>query len=213
MFASIHQPNIPEEKRLFSDPADSNKDAILNVLRRFLQTLEPEDAVLEIASGTGQHISHFAHYFPEYISWQPSDVTSENFESIEAWSRGLKNVFQPVILDASSPDYWPMHRAYRAAICINMVHISPWRATLGLFKGAGLSLVPSGNLFLYGPFLINGKPTTESNAAFDAYLKSRDSEWGLRDVADIRKVAEANGLSFVEQISMPANNFVLVFVR
>ena len=132
--------------------------------------------------------------------------------SITAWGQGLPNVRPPLQLDASAPAGWGVPGgACRALYCANMCHISPWSCTVGLLAGAARVLQPGGELFLYGPFSVNGRPTTESNAAFDATLRQRNPAWGYRDVADVEALAAAAGLSFVERREMPANNFMLIY--
>ena len=146
-----------------------NRDAIAEVLK---PVLPASGTVLEIASGTGEHIVHFANVFPHLV-WQPSDHDPLGLESIAAWSAeaALPNLRAPLLLDASSPD-WPVVRA-DAILCINMVHIAPWVATQGLMAGAGHLLEEGALLILYGPFIEPGVDTAPSNLAFDASLKSR----------------------------------------
>jgi SAM-dependent methyltransferase len=187
--------------------AERNKDAILDVLRRVL----PDNGlVLEIASGTGQHVSHFAAALPA-LEWQPSEPDAEMHASIAAWieAEGLKNVRPPVALDVEKHP-WPVERA-AAIVCCNMIHIAPWQATLDLMRGAGHVLGPGGLLFLYGPYRRFGAHTAPSNEAFDADLKRRNAEWGVRDMEAVTDEAAKNGLRFVEAVAMPANNFSVVF--
>src|SRR5690606_16471163 len=171
----------------------------------------PENGlVLEIASGTGQHVAHFAAALPA-LEWQPSEPDAEMHASIAAWIEGesLKNVRPPIALDVSTHQ-WPVERA-DAVICCNMIHIAPWQATLDLMRGAGQALASGGVLFLYGPYRRLGAHTAPSNEAFDADLRSRNSEWGVRDMEAVIEVAEKNGLTFREAVAMPANNFSVVF--
>jgi SAM-dependent methyltransferase len=185
-------------------------------LRNFLSNPPPTGAaktILEIASGTGQHAAYFSKAFLD-LTWQPTEATTEAFSSISAWAEGLPNVAQgPLLLDASSPaESWPVApESCVAVVCINMTHISPWEATQGLIAGAGRVLCSGGQLFIYGPFSVDGKPTTESNAAFDRSLRAQNSSWGLRDVADLDICAEKAGLVRKEMLSMPANNFTLIY--
>jgi SAM-dependent methyltransferase len=150
--------------------AERNKDAILDVLRR---VLPKNGLVLEIASGTGQHVSHFAAALPA-LEWQPSEPDAEMHASISAWieAEGLKNVRPPIALDVGTHP-WPVERA-DAIVCCNMIHIAPWQATLDLMQGAGQVLGPGGVLFLYGPYRRFGAHTAPSNEAFDADLRSRN---------------------------------------
>lgn len=190
--------------RLSSPAAERNRDAIADVLARWL----PDNGlVLEVASGTGEHAVHFARRFPA-LMWQPSDPDPEARTSIAAWSEGAA-VRPPLALDAASGDR-PIDRA-AAILCINMVHISPWRATLGLFAGAARLLEPGAPLILYGPFRRDRVLTAPSNEAFDVSLKARDPEWGLRRVEDVAAVSSA--LPLAELVEMLANNLMLLFRR
>ncbi len=157
---------------LISPAVARNREPILAVLRR---VLPQAGLVLEIASGTGEHAVHVAKALP-HLTWQPSDRDAHSLASIAAHraASGLSNVLPPLELDAASPD-WPVQRA-DALVAINMVHISPWRATQGLMKGAGRVLPSGGVLYLYGPYHENGGPTAPSNAAFDQDLKRRNPE-------------------------------------
>jgi len=166
--------------------------------------------VLEVASGTGEHAAYFARRFSG-IEWQPSDADPEALRSIEAWvaDSGLANLLAPVVLDAAA-ETWPLDRA-DAVLCVNMVHISPWTATLGLLRGAGLLLAAGAPLILYGPYRRTGVVTAPSNEDFDRLLKSRNHDWGLRLLDDVTAEAEANGLAFDRLWEMPANNLTVVF--
>jgi SAM-dependent methyltransferase len=183
------------------------------VLRQLLPAATP-GSVLEVASGTGQHVAHFAAAFPQ-LSWQPSDVTAECFDSIRAHAgRRLANVRPPVVLDAAAPaQAWPCQGPLAAVYAANVSHISPWRVTLGLLAGAGQLLQPGGLLCLYGPFKINGAFTSESNESFHHTLRAQDPQWGYRDVADIEAAARGAGLALQRRVDMPANNHLLVFVK
>lgn len=186
-----------------------NREPIADVLAGWL----PERGlVLEIASGTGEHGVFFARRFPA-IEWQPSDCDSEARQSIAAWvaQAGLPNLREPLVIDAGSPD-WPVERA-AALFNANMAHISPWAASLGLIAGASRVLAPGGPLILYGPWLKDDIETAPSNLAFDADLKRRDPEWGLRRVEDFAAAAAAKGLMLAEWRQMPANNLMLLFRR
>ena len=192
-----------------------NREPILEVLRRWL----PDPArVLEVASGTGQHAVYFAASMP-YLDWQPTDSDSTSLESVASWvaEEGTSNVRAPIFLDASSPD-WPEGvlnewSAVDAIFNANMIHISPWAVAEGLFAGAGRVLESGGLLFLYGPFRVGGEHTSPSNMAFDESLRSRDPDWGVRDIERVDEVAQAAGLARVETYEMPANNQLLVFRR
>ncbi len=186
-----------------------NREVILEVLRRVL----PETGtVLEVASGSGQHIVHFARDLPS-LEWQPSDIDAEGRASTWGWatSEGLGNVRRPLALDVTEPGGWP--DATDAIYCANMVHIAPWACCLGLLDLAS-KLLPSGApLVTYGPYRFSGSFTAGSNAAFSERLKSRDPSWGVRDVDDIEREANARGISLLETVALPANNHVLVWRR
>ncbi len=186
-----------------------NRDAIAEVLADWLPAT---GKVLEVASGSGEHIVHFAAAFP-YLDWQPSDPDPAGLTSIAAWrtEAGLANIARPLALDAAA-DRWPVDRA-DAILCINMVHISPWAATLGLFAGAARLLAAGRPLILYGPYVEPDTPTAESNLAFDANLRARNPAWGLRDMGVVKAAAANAGLTFADRRAMPANNLMLLFRR
>ena len=185
-----------------------NRDPITEVLRGWLPG---NGLVLEVASGTGQHSVYFAEAFPT-LEWQPSDMHVDALASIAAWrlEAGLPNVRQPAVIDASKPAEWPIDHA-DTVLNINMAHISPGGASLGLIAGAARLLPKGGALILYGPWLKDGIETASSNLAFDADLKSRDPEWGLRRVEDFSAAAAAKGFDLIETRAMPANNMMLLF--
>lgn len=182
-----------------------NRDAIVDVLR---QVLPATGVALEIASGSGEHVAHFAAAFPA-LTFQPSDPDPTCRGSIAVWTAGARNIVPPIDLDAASPD-WPIDHA-DALLCINMVHICPWSATRGLFAGAARTLAPGAPLYLYGPFRRAGIATAPSNEAFDVSLKSRNPDWGLRDLAAVTATAEAVGFAFDRVTDMPANNLSVVY--
>ena len=183
-----------------------NAGPIAEVLRDVL----PEGGrVLEVASGTGEHILHFARELP-HLMWQPSDPEPAALRSIEGWRReaGLSNLLPAIALDARAAN-WPVAAA-DAILCINMIHISPWAATAGLMRGAGRLLAPGAPLYLYGPYRRAGVETAPSNEAFDASLRARDPEWGLRELEDVVGEAEAQGFRLETVVPMPANNISVV---
>jgi hypothetical protein len=186
-----------------------NREPIAEVLGEWLPA---SGLVLEIASGTGEHVVHFAERFPA-IEWQPSDIHPDALASIQAsrHEAGLENIRPPLVIDAASRD-WPIEAA-DALLSINMVHISPWASALGLLDGAGRLLAPSSPLILYGPWLKRDIPTAPSNVEFDANLKRRNPEWGLRRVEDFERAAEERGLDLAETRPMPANNVMLLLRR
>ena len=186
-----------------------NREPIAEVLAEWLP---PSGLVLEIASGSGEHAIHFAERFP-HLEWQPSDIHPDALASIAGWRQevGLPNLRAPLVIDAASP-HWPIDRA-GAVLSINMVHISPWASALGLLDGAVRILAPDAPLILYGPWLKDDIRTVESNLAFDADLKRRDTEWGLRRVEDFADAAEQRGLRLEATRAMPANNLMLLLRR
>lgn len=196
-------------KRETAPSAERNKGPILDVLA---SVLPARGTVLEIGSGTGQHVAHFAKALPA-LTFQPSEMDLARHASIAAWIRheGLHNVRPPLAFDVAALP-WPVREA-DAIVCINVIHISPWEATLALMKGAGKLLPPGGVLVTYGPYKRAGVHTAPSNEEFDASLRSRDPRWGVRDMDEVAAVARANRLDLVESIAMPANNFTLVFRR
>lgn len=195
----------PEAKK--HAPATArNRDAIGAVLRR---TLPRSGTVLEIASGSGEHVLHFAEMLPG-LDWQPSDPDPACRASIAAWmqEKPLDNVASPIDLDAAASP-WPVEDI-AAILCINMIHISPWAATKGLLAGAGRLLEPGAPLYLYGPFRMAGRITAPSNEAFDQSLRSRNPQWGLRHLEEVEKEAQLHGLAQMETIEMPANNISVI---
>ena len=184
-----------------------NAAPIAEVLRGIL----PERGfALEAASGTGEHVLHFAREFPKLL-WQPSDPDPAAVRSIEAWriEAGLFNLLPAIALDARAAE-WPVARA-DAMLCINMIHISPWAATAGLMRGAGRLLEAGAPLFLYGAYRRAGIETAPSNEAFDESLRARDAAWGLRDLDEVVAEAEKNGFGLETVIEMPANNLSVIF--
>jgi SAM-dependent methyltransferase len=197
------------DERLSAPAAQRNRDPILNVLRRVLPS---SGTVLEIASGSGEHVIHFARHLPE-LTFQPSDPTLGSLRSVAAWvaSSGVPNILPPLQLDAREAD-WKVKSA-DAVICINMIHIAPWAATEGLMTGAARILPRGGVLYLYGPYQRDGRHTAESNLAFHDQLRSQNPAWGVRDLADVAALAAGAGFGAPEIIEMPANNLSVVFRR
>jgi cyclopropane fatty-acyl-phospholipid synthase-like methyltransferase len=193
----------------FSAAAERNKDPILAVLET---VLPPEGSVLEIASGTGQHVCHFAQMLPA-LRWQPTEPDEQNRQAIEARIResGLANVASPASLDVMAP-HWPVDAQFDAILCINMIHIAPWPATHALLRGAARHLPPAGKLALYGPYLENGT-AAQSNLDFDASLKRRNPQWGLRELEEVTRVAATQGLHRQQVVRMPANNLTVIFSK
>ncbi len=199
---------MTENAQLFAPSAARNRDPILAVLKR---VLPPRGLVLEIASGSGEHVMHFASASGPDLIFQPSDPDARARASIDAWARtlGLRNVRPAIALDAASRD-WPITAA-DAVLCINMIHIAPWAAAVGLIEQAACVLKGGGVLYLYGPYRSHGRDTSASNAAFDADLKRQNPGWGVRDLEAVTALAERNGFAPPEITGMPANNLSLVF--
>ena len=185
-----------------------NREPILAVLK---PRLPKRGVVLEIAAGGGEHAVYFAAALPG-LQWRPTDPDPQALASIAAWrdQAASPNLLPPLRLDASDPDAWPVDRI-DAAVNINMIHISPWAATVGLMTGVGRRLPPGGVLFLYGPFVEAGVETAPSNLAFDLDLKRRNPAWGVRRLDDVAAVAARHGLGLSERIAMPANNLAVFF--
>jgi SAM-dependent methyltransferase len=202
---------MTDERRFYEAPAEGarrsapaalrNREPIADVLADWLPA---SGLVLEVASGTGEHAVYFAERFPQ-LDWQPTDLHPEALSSVTAWrdAAALPNVREPLLLDAAA-DTWPIDRA-DAVLSINMVHISPWTSALGLIAGAARLLRPGAPLILYGPWLKGDIPTVPSNLAFDADLRARDPEWGLRRVEDFAEAAREN-FKLADIRQMPANN-------
>lgn len=209
---------VEPDGRLDAPPFHRNHQAIWAVLEKFLAGKSGD--VLEAGSGTGQHAVEFARRSPD-LTWWPSDLNEQHLKSIDAWRThaGLANVRPPLRIDLSDPAWCAEMRGGRgpknllAVFCANVIHIAPWRVAEGLLAGAGRSLGAGGRLFLYGPFKRDGKHTSVSNAVFDSSLREGNPEWGVRDIADLQRLAADAGLALPEIAEMPANNLVLVFER
>jgi len=184
-----------------------NREPILAILRGLLPA---RGLVLEVASGTGEHAAFFAEALPA-LTFQPSDPSPEARASTDAWCGGLPNVRAALAMDAAVPEAWPLERA-DAVLCINMAHISPWAATLGLLRGAARILPAGATLVLYGPWIRAGVETAPSNLAFDADLRARDPAWGLRRLEDLAAAASP-GFTAPEVTEMPANNLIVTLRR
>jgi hypothetical protein len=198
-----------EQSRRHAPATARNRDPILAVLRRHLPA---RGLVLEVSSGTGEHAVHFAAGLPG-LAWQTSDPDPAARASIAAWAAdaALPNLRPPLDLDAAGAT-WPVTQA-EAVVCINMIHIAPWSAGLGLLRGAARILQAGGPLLLYGPFRQGGTHTAPSNADFDADLRARNPEWGVRDLEAVAAAAAAEGFGPPAIEAMPANNLTLVFRR
>lgn len=210
-----------EDGRLDAPAFHRNCEPIWSVIGPHLATRNGD--VLELGSGTGQHVAVYAQRTPQ-LTWWPSDLDPDSLEIIEAWRQdaALPNLRGVTRIDLSDPDWRfatlnpagnpPAPEAFTAMLCANVIHIAPWPVAVGLFNGAGRQLAPGAPFFLYGPFK-RGAHTAPSNAAFDASLRRRDAAWGVRDLADVVALAARNGLALEDTIAMPANNFIILFRR
>ncbi|MBE8966075.1 DUF938 domain-containing protein [Nostocales cyanobacterium LEGE 12452] len=207
----------PQDARKYAPATERNREAILEVL---LQVLPESGTILEIASGTGEHAVFFASKLRDYL-WLPTDVNPQSRASIISWTEHnvCDNVYAPLELDVREP-VWAVEngefdglnqKPIVAIVNINMIHISPWSACLGLMAGAGRILKAGGILYLYGPFKQGGEHTAASNAAFDEYLRTEKPEWGVRNLDDVVAVARAQNLILQQIYQMPANNLSVVF--
>jgi SAM-dependent methyltransferase len=216
-FGSDGRPAEPDG-RLDAAAFHRNHAPIWAVLQAFLAGKSGD--VLEVGSGTGQHVVHFARHSLG-ITWWPSDLNERHLTSIDAWRAlsGLPNLRPPRRIDLADPAWVAaMHDGggpaeLLAVFCANVVHIASWRVAEGLLAGAASCLRADGRLFLYGPFKRDGKHTALSNAVFDTRLREQDAEWGVRDIADLEKLAARVGLGLIETVQMPANNMILAFQR
>jgi len=215
---------LPDDRQ-FASATQRNREPILAILQRILP---PTGTVLEISSGTGEHAIFFAPALRPR-QWLPSDPDPIARASIAAWSRECPadNLHPPLALDARE-EIWAIERPeirktlttldldeypVRAIANINMIHIAPWAACLGLLAGAG-RILPSGSvLYLYGPFKRNGQHTAPSNEAFDASLRWQNPAWGVRDLEEVTAIAQSHQLTLTEVTPMPANNFSVVFQK
>ncbi len=192
--------------RLFAPATSRNREPIRDVLARLVRD---GDDVLEIASGTGEHATYLARQLP-VASWQPTDLDDASRASIDAWTAHLRadNVRPAVALDVTEQP-WPVAHA-NLVVCINMIHIAPWVACLGLLDGAAHALSGGGLLYLYGPYRRGRAHTAPSNAAFDESLRARDPAWGIRDLEIVVDEAVTRGFTLEDVVEMPANNLSIV---
>jgi SAM-dependent methyltransferase len=207
---ALERRGVSADQRMFSPSAARNLEPILEVLRGVLPT---HGVVLEIGCGTGEHAVCFAEAMPN-LTWQPSDPDADARASTASWIKftEVNNVLAPLRIDVCSRLWGVEQKApFDAIVSINMIHIAPWEASLGLFAGAGRLLSAGGLLVLYGPFMRDGVHNARSNATFDASLKARNSSWGVRDITDLERVGKASRLDLRETITMPSNNVSVVF--
>ncbi|MES2879264.1 MAG: DUF938 domain-containing protein [Pseudomonadota bacterium] len=195
----------------FSPAAERNKQPILEVLR---QVLPEHGSALEIASGTGQHVTWFAAHLPHW-TWQPTDTQPHALNSIAAYvaQQDLPNVLAPVRLDVLAPRWLPDEAQFDLIYCANMLHISPWATCAALMQGSARHLAPGGLLITYGPYLEDGVPTSAGNLAFDQSLRAQNPDWGIRRREDVAQEAARAGLQLTARHAMPANNLLLVWAQ
>ena len=191
----------------FAESSEQNKQPILSVLRPELAT---NRRVLEVGSGTGQHAVYFAEQMP-HLTWVCSDL-EENHAGIRMWldEAGLSNIEGPLLLDAR--EQWP-DMDVDAIFSANTVHIMSWHAVVSLMNNVGRTLDVGGKLYLYGPFMYDGRHTAESNASFDIWLKQRDPLSGVRDVSEINKLLGEHDMQLTNDYEMPVNNRILVWQK
>ena len=205
--------NENTDVRLDYPATGRNQEVILDVLK---EALPNSGAVLEVASGSGQHITYFAQQIPQ-LKWQPSDTDAAARASIDAWRNEMgvtEAVHTPIDLDASV-DIWSLGhiKDLNAIMSINMIHISAWEACLGLLKNASRVLPAGGVLYLYGPFKVGGLHIAPSNAEFDLSLQSQNPSWGVRNLDDVAEEALKQNFQLMKTIRMPANNFSVIFSK
>ena len=202
----------PVSQKRSPPAAMRNAGPITDVLARVFSRLKDGSTVLEVAAGSGYHAAFFAQEMPQ-LNWQPSDPSAEARDSAAAHVKdsNLDNLKMPLPLDVRTK-IWPIVSA-DAILCINMIHISPWEATLGLFNGAQHVLQAGAPLVTYGPYSVDGDFIAESNIAFSQSLKQRNASWGLRNVKDVAAAAFDNGFLQEKTVQMPSNNLILVFKR
>lgn len=198
-------------ERLFSPSAARNRDPIRDV---FLKTMPNAGNILEIGGGTGEHAVHLAEALPGAV-WRTGDPDPSSRASIAGWiaETKLHNLVGPHAIDVTATE-WGVEEAapFDGLVSLNMIHIAPFSAAEGLFAGAGRLLARGGKLFLYGPFSRDGVHTAPSNEAFDASLKTRNANWGVRDLErDIAPLAQKNALTRIDIVEMPANNLSVIF--
>lgn len=203
------------DDRQYAPATDRNRDPILTVLQ---QVLPPQGTILEIASGTGQHAIHFAPALAPRL-WQPSEPTPQGRASIRAWAAAnpIETLRAPIDLDVCAP-LWPVELethtpAITAIVAINLIHIAPWAACLGLLAGANCILPIGGILYLYGPYKQKSVDLAPGNEMFDASLRSQNSAWGLRDLDTVIEAATIENLTLKTIIEMPTNNLSVVFEK
>ncbi len=206
---------MTNDRRIFAPATARNREAIRDCLTA---RLPDTGTLLEIASGSGEH-GHFLTPIVN-LNWQPTNLLEEQIQSVEAWrAHEERPNFLPCLKLDAMADVWPVEEkgyAYHPITTVfnaNMIHIAPWGVCEGLMRGAGRILKDGGQLFLYGPFRMNGEHTAPSNAEFERWLTDQNPDFGIRDIADVEKEGKRNGLKLIESCPMPANNFIQVFQK
>lgn len=210
---------------MLRNPAgERNKQPMLEVLQKHIDVNEKSN-LLEISSGPGLHSSFFAGFLPN-LTFQPSEFDKGMFSSIKAYrdSEKVDNVLDPIYIDISQDlSQWnakflnksinECQNFFDYMLNLNMMHISPYECSEGLFVNSSKLLKPGGLLFTYGPYAVDGILEPESNISFDRSLKSRDPTWGIRDIEDLKKLASANHIQLVFSYNLPSNNKCLVWKK
>ncbi|XP_034173225.2 methyltransferase-like 26 [Osmia lignaria lignaria] len=214
--AANHSSRIMAAKKLIYPAADRNKEPILSVFRQYIQP-GSDQIFLEIASGSGQHVAHFAPHFP-HITFYPSECELRLLESIAIYANGFANIKHPLKIDITTDFHtWSNGIFKKSSIDYiynaNMMHISPYECSIGLFENAGKLLKDNGFMFTYGPYAMDGKITPESNVNFNKSLKFQDPSWGLRDIKDLTELADKNGIKLINIVDMPANNKTIIWKK
>ena len=209
----LHDEHPPDDDpRLFFPATERNRDALIEAITPWLPS---DGAVLELASGSGEHVTYFAQRAEwSRLRWLPSDPDPTHRASVDAWARarGVDDRVEPATAIDTTAKTWPVTHA-DAVLCCNMIHIAPWAACLGMLDGCARILAPGARLLLYGPFMRDNQHTAPSNEAFDARLRSRDPSWGVRDMEVVTREAATRGMTRRQIIPMPANNFTVIFER
>ncbi|KAL7286358.1 hypothetical protein TKK_0019314 [Trichogramma kaykai] len=208
---------MTSEKKKFTYPAaDRNKEPILQVLKQYIDAEACDQKLLEISSGSGQHVAHFAPHFPK-LAFYPSEYDQRLLGSIEVYTEGMSNVRPPCRIDVSEDhEQWPEkfpESSFDYVYNCNLFHVSPWKCSVGVFRNAGKLLKADGLLITYGALAIDGVIAPESNVTFDENIRSQDPEWGIRDLADLSKVAKEHGIELQKVIDMPANNKIVIWKK
>lgn len=184
------------------------------ITEKLHEILYPQcEHVLEIGSGSGQHVERFSREFPK-ITFQPTEYDAENLPSIDSWCQDYNNVSRALQLDVTKANWFEDNlQKFDALLCFNVIHITPWKVTQSIFNGARQHLASKCQIMFYGPFKIDGKNTNESNVEFEKWLKEKDPSFGIRDIADVELVASEADFKLVKPHPMPANNLMLEFAR